>query len=66
MSIDVNETKLAELDDAHTAAHNAFMDHVRACYGCRHRGVDCQDVAPLKERLRETEAAVTAARTADR
>lgn len=48
---------------AYTAAHRAFMAHVKDCYACRRRGTDCQDVGALKARLRETQAASLAART---
>ncbi|WP_405794134.1 hypothetical protein [Streptomyces sp. NBC_01506] len=54
------------LDDAYTAAHRAFMDHVSGCYSCRRRGIDCQDVGALKARLRETQSASIAARTGNR
>lgn len=52
----------SELDAAYTAAHKAFMAHVSDCYCCRRRGIDCQAVAPLKARLRETRSASIAAR----
>ncbi|MEV8363818.1 hypothetical protein [Streptomyces niveus] len=53
-----------DLTAAYTAAHRAFMEHVSGCYCCRRRGVDCQAVAPLKTRLRETRSASIAARMA--
>ncbi|MFF2641733.1 hypothetical protein ACFVUB_18000 [Streptomyces niveus] len=53
-------------DDAYNAAHKAFMAHVRDCYACLRRGIDCQDVGHLKARLRETQSAGIAGRTATR
>ncbi|WP_405800457.1 hypothetical protein [Streptomyces sp. NBC_01506] len=42
------------------------MDHVSGCYKCRNQGVDCQDVGPIKARLRETRSASLAARSGNR
>ncbi|MFE9292339.1 hypothetical protein [Streptomyces niveus] len=58
------DTAAADLTAAYTAAHRAFTAHVKDCYACRRRGVDCQDVGALKARLRETQSASIAARTA--
>lgn len=55
-----------DLDAGYTTAHNAFMDHVSGCYKCRNQGVDCQDVGPIKARLRETRSASLAARSGNR
>ncbi|WP_277993978.1 hypothetical protein [Streptomyces sp. NP-1717] len=37
---------------------------MKVCYACRRRGVDCYNVGALKARLRETQSASIAARTA--
>ncbi|WP_069625312.1 hypothetical protein [Streptomyces niveus] len=58
------DTAAADLTAAYTAAHRAFMDHVKDCYACRRRGIDCYDVGALKARLHETRSASIAARTA--
>ncbi|MFE4609914.1 hypothetical protein ACFRK5_16390 [Streptomyces niveus] len=55
-----------DLTAAYTAAHKAFMAHVKDCYACRWRGTDCHDVGALKARLRGTRSAGIAARTAAR
>lgn len=52
-----------DVNAQYVAAHKAFMTHVKVCYACRRRGVDCFDVGALKQRLRETQSASIAART---
>lgn len=42
---------------AYEAAYRAFTEHIAGCHKCRHRGVDCQTVKPIKARLRETRKA---------
>ncbi|WP_330176283.1 hypothetical protein OG875_23935 [Streptomyces sp. NBC_01498] len=53
-----------ETDAAYTTAYDAFMSHVSDCDACRHRGADCQDIGPLKDRLRATWSASMATRQA--
>ncbi|MEV8354609.1 hypothetical protein ACFVTT_38735 [Streptomyces niveus] len=58
------DTAAPDPNAAYVAAHRAFMEHVKLCYACRRRGVDCYDVGALKQRLRETQSASIAVRTA--
>lgn len=62
--METNPTASEDTQAAYVAAHKAFMAHVKACYACRRRGIDCQDVGALKARLRETQSASLAARRA--
>lgn len=54
----------SDLDAAYAAAGKAFKAHIKVCYACRCRGTDCYDVGALKQRMRDTESALTAAKTA--
>lgn len=58
------DTTGTDLDAAYADAREKFKAHIKICYACVRRGTDCYDVGALKARLRETQSAIIAARTA--